>query len=87
MFIPFLDEEYPVFPKDYELVARVDTHDLDEAYGLTNHIDTAWWENEKVTLFKESRSSSVGDVLRYLGDPIEHSFMVDMVGFTEARMK
>jgi hypothetical protein len=53
----------PTFPEDYELVAIVPTSDLEIAYRDTNHIDRVWWENPNVQLVKESRSSSIGDVL------------------------
>jgi len=51
------------FPQEFELVARVDTDNLDKAFELTNHIDCEWWDNEGVELVKESRSTSVGDVI------------------------
>lgn len=45
-------------------VAEVDTDDADEAFQLTNHIDSSWLENEKVKpLVEKARSTSVGDVL------------------------
>lgn len=36
---------------------------LEDAFELTNHIDRPWWENEGVRLCKESRSTSVGDLV------------------------
>ena len=48
----------------YEAVAEIDTDDLEIAWFHTNHIDKPWWEDKKVTLIKESRSSMVGDVLQ-----------------------
>lgn len=53
----------PKFPADFELVAEVDTDNLDEAFRLTNHIDQSWYENEDVKTIKKSRSTSVGDVI------------------------
>lgn len=35
----------------------------EEVFQLTNHINKPWWENEGVTLVKESRSTSVGDII------------------------
>jgi hypothetical protein len=55
------------FPEDYELVAKVDTNSVEKAYELTNHIDCEWWENEGVELVKQSRSTSVGDVIEIEG--------------------
>ena len=62
LFISFRDDVYPVFPEEYELVAIVDTDDLEVAFHHTNHIDAEWWENEDVTCLKKTRSTSVGDV-------------------------
>lgn len=58
-------------------VAVVDTDDLDEAYRLTNHIDKLWWENEGVVALRESRSTSIGDVLDLNGK----FYVVDRCGF------
>lgn len=53
---------------EYELVASVDTDDLEHAYALTNHIDRSWTENEGVRAMSEHvRSSSVGDVFEHDG--------------------
>ena len=52
--------------KNYELVAEMQAETLDEAYMLTNHIDTDWTNKrrEDFTVHKkESRSTSVGDVI------------------------
>lgn len=52
----------PTFPDEYHLVAQVDSDDLGVAFKLTNHIDSDWWNNEKVVCFnKKSRSTSIGD--------------------------
>ena len=57
----------------YHLVAHIegDWSSLDyfehkvheDIFRLTNHINKPWWENEGVTLVKESRSTCVGDVI------------------------
>jgi hypothetical protein len=57
--------------RDYHAVATVDTDDLDEAFRLTNTIDTPWWENDGVAVVSPvrctklwgMRSTSVGDVM------------------------
>jgi hypothetical protein len=50
---------------EYELVAEVETDDLDAVFELTNHIDRNWTENARVTAkAARPRSTSVGDVLR-----------------------
>jgi len=73
----FLTPTVPVnFPEGFERVAIVLTNDIEEAFKLTNHIDKEWWENPESLCFKESRSTSVGDVLvsqddkRYLCESI-----------------
>lgn len=49
---------------DYDWVAGLDAEDLGDVFRLTNHIDHAWWENPEIKYYKESRSTSVGDVVR-----------------------
>lgn len=52
------------FPKDFTLVAKVQTDDLDVAFEKTNTIEKPWWENEGVEAFATRvRSASVGDML------------------------
>lgn len=58
----------PIFPSDYELVAYVETDDKNLAYELTNHIHQEWWKNEGVRCMKETRSTSVGDVMEVNGE-------------------
>lgn len=55
------------FPDDYELVALVETDNLDHAFELTNTFDMPWWEKDGVRCLKETRSTSVGDVLEFKG--------------------
>jgi hypothetical protein len=59
------DEDDPCdFPKDFVLVAKVQTDDLDAAFEKTNTIDKYWWENQGVeALVTKTRSTSVGDVM------------------------
>lgn len=68
----FRDTSDPVnFPEGFEQVATVETPDtglrgggdLGNVFYLTNHVTHEWWLNEGVTLIKESRSTSVGDVV------------------------
>jgi len=53
----------PKFPQEFTHVANVDTATIDEVYRLTNHIGYAWWESKWVDCIKQSRSTSVGDVV------------------------
>ena len=73
----FDDQKYPTafhnvlfgkhtlkFPTDYQLVARVECDNLEDAYRLTNAIDKPWHENYEVTLTRgPARSTSPGDVV------------------------
>jgi hypothetical protein len=53
-----------VWPDNYQLVAAVNTNELETAFLLTNHIDQAWQENDGVFTFVGScRSTSVNDVV------------------------
>jgi hypothetical protein len=50
---------------NFDLVAEVElpADQFQRVFEVTNHIDRAWWENPEVTCIKESRSTSVGDVV------------------------
>jgi hypothetical protein len=67
---------------DYQLVALVDCNAVGETFELTNHIDTEWWNNEAVTLIKESRSTSVGDLVE---DENGKLWLCAMIGWEEVR--
>ena len=67
------------FPTDYELVAEVDTDDLDIAFERTNTINRPWWENDRVKPLKQTRSTSVGDVVEVNGK----YHLCEMAGWTE----
>ena len=68
-----------VWPDEFQAVAVIGgIEDVGEAFQLTNHIDSAWWENEGVTrIGGETRSTSVGDVVVLNGE----AFMVKGCGF------
>jgi len=52
------------FESNYTLVALVSTDKgLDDVYQVTNHIDNEWWENPEVDWHKESRSTSINDLI------------------------
>lgn len=62
------------------LAAIVETDELEEAYALTNNIDSSWTQNKGVKCYTlKPRSTSVGDIL--LHDGKYH--VVEMVGFRE----
>lgn len=44
-------------------VAEVDCETLSDVFFYTNHVECAWWEHDCVTAFKETRSTSVGDLV------------------------
>lgn len=65
-----------VFDPDlYEWVADVHTDRMGMVFQLTNHIDTEWWENDEVKIFKQSRSTSIGDVVYDVEADIYHLCM------------
>lgn len=49
------------FPRDFELVAKVDAETLEEVFAITNQDN--WWDNDKVIAYKKTRTTSVGDVV------------------------
>jgi hypothetical protein len=59
--------------RDYRLVAAVyvsetqrsmeDFSVLEHVFQLTKSSDHPWWDNPKVFVFKESRSTSIGDII------------------------
>jgi len=53
------------FPTDYKLVARVDSHDEEEIFYLTNHVYCEWVDHPEVEVVggRRQRSTSVGDVV------------------------
>jgi hypothetical protein len=58
------------FPSDFELIATVETDDLEHAFERTNTIEHYWGENEEVEILVDRgcRSSSVGDVFELNGE-------------------
>ena len=74
--------EPALYPAEYALVAEVVSDEPDEAFGLTNHIDSDWKTNRGVTptAWVPVRSTSVGDVLE-LSDG-RHLLIIG-IGFTE----
>ena len=77
----FVDGYVPV-RENYSLIATVETDELGEVFGLTNHIHYEWWRNDGVELVKESRSTSVGDLIEAEDGIL---YMVASVGFTEVK--
>ena len=72
------------FPKDYKLVAQVDTESLDDAFQLTNHIESDWTANQGVqAVAGGQRSSSVGDIF-ILSSGEAH--LVASIGFLKVGM-
>lgn len=72
-FMKYALDNYTTEQKDRVLkdavitkVAEVNTDRLDEAYRLTNNIDSDWTKNTSVKVIGSSqqRSTSVGDVLQ-----------------------
>lgn len=69
-----------------EIPDNMDTTDaLEMAFQLTNHINSAWWENDAVTRVdnKEYRSTSTGDIVKLNGK----SWRVLSIGWSEMEGK
>jgi hypothetical protein len=69
---------------EYTYVAHVDDWALDDAFRLTNHIESSWTDNEKVTemdVANSKRSTSVGDIVQTVNNG--KLFMVAQFGFEE----
>jgi len=66
--------------REYNLVAAVDSTDLNDGFHLTNHIESDWQDNDNVTALPgRHRSTSVGDLI--VSD--DTTYIVDRVGFTK----
>jgi hypothetical protein len=65
--------------REYNLVAVVDSTNLDDGFTSTNHIESDWRENDDVTALPgEHRSTSVGDLIV---SEDEVTYIVDRFGF------
>jgi hypothetical protein len=55
--------------EDFDLVAEIDTNDVDKAYALSQNINDLWTTHEGVTPLKglKLRSTSVGDIIEIDG--------------------
>jgi hypothetical protein len=65
---------------EYELVARIDSDDLEDAFRYTNHIETSWHKHPAhivTPMPGDHRSTSVGDVVCRNG----RTYVVAPVGF------
>lgn len=77
----FPDSDLPKFPAEYVEVGTVDTDSLDEAYALTQNVESFWGLNNKTAAkFLQCRSTSVGDVIKTSEGKF---FMVANFGFEE----
>lgn len=79
---PHFATGYMPVRENYELVAEATCERMGHIFELTNHIDRPWWENEGISLVKESRSTSVGDLVE---NERGFLFMVASVGFIEVQ--
>ena len=72
----------PFAENAYVKVAEVEAESVEDAYRLTNNIETAWNYNPEVTYLAEPkgcRSTSMGDVIVASG----HAFRCASVGWEE----
>lgn len=53
------------WPQNYEQVAIVKAHTLEQVYAKTQHLHRPWWENPGVKAFGAlARSTSIGDIVQ-----------------------
>ena len=73
--------EHPAFNDDnFEKVAVLEASSAEQAFELTNHIDREWRKNSGILRYKQSRSTSVGDVIAQDDGKL---FRVEPVGMHE----
>ncbi len=67
--------------REYNLVAVVDSANLDDGFTSTNHIESDWQENDNVTALPgRHRSTSVGDLIVSADDV---TYVVEGTGFAK----
>jgi len=73
------------FADSHALVATINTDNLDDAYGRSQHLDSPWFMGAGITRHADAdriRSTSVGDVLEHADGPLNGAlFFVKNVGF------
>ncbi|MBT3391341.1 MAG: hypothetical protein HN413_13140 [Chloroflexi bacterium] len=53
------------WPQNYERIAIVKAHTLEQVYAKTQHLHRPWWENPGVKAFGAlARSTSIGDIVQ-----------------------
>lgn len=70
------------FPRDFELAARVNAFDLEDAVTLTTSVVRPWWENAAVECVKQTRSTTANDVV---SDGKGNVYLVDDGGLSRVR--
>jgi hypothetical protein len=69
--------------EDYTYVAWVETKDLNEAYQLTQNLDSYWTQNQGVITHRKGlRSTSIGDVIE---DDKGKMHLVACIGFKKIK--
>lgn len=73
---------------DCQTVAILEAESLEEAYRLSQNIDTPWINGSKVTkkMVEQARSTSVGDIIKEIGHE-GVPMMVANIGFEEVELK
>ena len=53
------------WPDEYQKIATVDAHSLEEVYAKTQHLHRPWWENPGILAFGiAARSTSISDIVQ-----------------------
>lgn len=75
----------------FSRIADIECESIDEAYSLSQNIDSFWLENKQVTVYpyseyqKAARSTSVGDIVH--SNEEDKYYMVENVGFSEVKIE
>lgn len=78
---------------EYNRIADIECDSLDDAYNLSQNIDSSWLDNKEVTAYyskyteerKEARSTSVGDLIH--SEELDKFYMVEDFGFGEVKIQ
>lgn len=86
-------EDDLINPHDFEWIAIIDAENLEDAFRLSNSIDTPWWHNAEVISLSDKapgyRSTSVGDIIVEIPESVAVKDMtfwfVAVAGFKKAK--
>jgi hypothetical protein len=75
----------------FSRIADIECESINEAYSLSQNIDSFWLENKQVTVYpyseyqKAARSTSVGDII--YSEKEDTYYMVENLGFSKLKIE